>query len=237
MIAEPTNLLIPIIVVAAIFMIVGVLFGLLIAGMKNPENGKKNAQGDKQRRLTPLVQLWRDQQTQLLVLEIDGEKYFTRSEMRRGLIEALEKVSLELRIWLGVSKVAELNRLSSERTEAPAAVISPVSIKPVNPLPSQPEVQPISTDMTAVLSSAVSSVLRKPETARPATMAAQINEILQQKLLNSTLSRLDIRVMDDPEGGVLVAVGDERFNSVSDVTDPQIQALLRECVAEWEKRY
>ena len=45
---------------------------------------------------------------------------------------------------------------------------------------------------------------------------------------------IDIAV---PEGGVVVMVGLTKYNGVGEVPDPQVQAMIRAAIAEWENRY
>ena len=45
------------------------------------------------------------------------------------------------------------------------------------------------------------------------------------------------KLLEDPRGGVTVVVGEERYASIGEVTDPQIQAALRAAIARWEKKY
>lgn len=68
-------------------------------------------------------------------------------------------------------------------------------------------------------------------------MVAQIDEILQARLVSSPLADHAIKLMESPEGGVIVLVGLQKFNGVGEVTDPQIQAEIRAAIAEWEKKY
>ena len=71
----------------------------------------------------------------------------------------------------------------------------------------------------------------------PPSMVGQIDEILQTHLASSPLANRAIRLMESPEGGVVVMVGLNKYNSVSEVPDPQVQAMIRAAIAEWEKKY
>lgn len=68
------------------------------------------------------------------------------------------------------------------------------------------------------------------------SIAAQVDEILQERLENNPLANRGIRLAEIPGRGMVVLVGLEQFDGVGDVPYPEIQALIRECVAEWEKR-
>ncbi|MGA7192968.1 MAG: hypothetical protein WBW94_04990, partial [Anaerolineales bacterium] len=69
------------------------------------------------------------------------------------------------------------------------------------------------------------------------SMVGQIDAILQTHLVNSPLASRAIRLAESPDGGVIVWDGVKKYSGVSDVTDPQVQAMIRAAIAEWEKKY
>jgi hypothetical protein len=68
-------------------------------------------------------------------------------------------------------------------------------------------------------------------------MIAQIDDILQKNIAGGPLAGRGIRIQDAPGGGVLVLVGMQRYSAVSDVPDPEVQAVLRAAIATWEQKY
>ena len=77
--------------------------------------------------------------------------------------------------------------------------------------------------------------------AAPKSIAAQIDEILQEKLESSSLDHLPIerraiRLMELPGKGMMVMVGLDQYEGVEKVPDPEIRSLIREAVEAWEKR-
>jgi len=77
----------------------------------------------------------------------------------------------------------------------------------------------------------------KVEPPVPQTMVGQIDAILQEKLSSSPFANHGIKLEESPGGGVTVVVGLKQYAGVNEVPDPQIQALLRAAIAEWEKRF
>ena len=69
------------------------------------------------------------------------------------------------------------------------------------------------------------------------SMVGQIDEILQVHLAGGPFADRGIKLVESPEGGVIVVVGNQKFNGVGEVTDPQIQAEIRAAIAAWEKKY
>lgn len=70
----------------------------------------------------------------------------------------------------------------------------------------------------------------------PKSIAAQIDEILQEMLIDSLLSNKAIRLLELPQKGVVVVVGLEQYEGVESVPDPEIRGLIQKAVTEWEDR-
>lgn len=101
------------------------------------------------------------------------------------------------------------------------------------PVTAPPSFAPAVTPRTAPAAPPVSRI----EPPAPQTMVGQIDAILQEKLADSPLAHQGIKLEESSEGGVTVVVGMQRYAGVNEVSDPQIQALLRAAIAEWEKRF
>ena len=64
---------------------------------------------------------------------------------------------------------------------------------------------------------------------------AQIDEILQAHLIGTPLANKAIRLQESPDGSVIVWVGLNHYEGIDAVSEPEIQALIRQAAAEWEK--
>jgi len=152
-------------------------------------------------------------------LDLDGQPVNTANifdAQRKRLIQLITA----MRPWI------------EARPGAPAATVAPIPAPaPVAPRPVAPAPVPV----PAVISLPGKAKDEKP--AKPLSMVAQIDEILQIMLSTSSLAGRGIRLTEAPGGGVNVIVGLESFAGVGEVTDPEIQALLRTAIAEWEKKY
>ena len=78
-------------------------------------------------------------------------------------------------------------------------------------------------------------VLNPQEGSTP-SVAAQVDSILQLRLLNTPLADRGIRLQPLPKGGVLVGVGANQYASVDDVPEEEIRLVIRSAIAEWESR-
>jgi hypothetical protein len=72
----------------------------------------------------------------------------------------------------------------------------------------------------------------------PHNVIAQIDAVLQARLAKSPLAGRGIRLTQrTSSGGVLVHVGAQSYQSLSDVPDPEIKAAVRAAIAEWEEKH
>jgi hypothetical protein len=161
-----------------------------------------------------------------ITLHLDGQKVPTphlSADQRKRLIGLITII----RPWL-------------EGDVAQQPVARSVTMAPPAPRPeSAPQVAPlISTPLVStppILTSA------KPEAEKPvpppSSIVEQIDAILQRRMLNTPLAKMDIRLQESHEGGVEVMVGVKRYEAVDEVPDPEIRSAIRAAIDEWEKKY
>ncbi|MBV6397164.1 MAG: hypothetical protein HFACDABA_02769 [Anaerolineales bacterium] len=156
-----------------------------------------------------LLRLWLDEK-EAPRLDLDDQTVNTTpiSEAHRRRLVTLLNV---LRPWIE----GKLSARPAPATPPPAPVAAAPSPAVASPGPVQKEDRP----------------------AAPLSMVAQINEILQERLAGGPSAERGIRLVESLEGGVTVICGSQKFNSVSEVTDPQIQSEIRSAIAAWEKKY
>lgn len=116
--------------------------------------------------------------------------------------------------------------------EAPRLVSPPpVSIGDPSSTPPQPTtIKPVNV-LARVLQPELSSAQ-----APPKSIAAQIDEILQEMLEDSPLNSRGIRLMEFPNRGLVVMVGLDQYEGVDAVPDEEVRTLIRSAVHEWERR-
>jgi hypothetical protein len=104
----------------------------------------------------------------------------------------------------------------------------------IPPVEDQPAAQKPRLSLTRTIQTVLQSEI-KVERAAP-SIAAQVDEILQENLLGTPLEKRGIRLMELPVKGMVVLVGLEQYGSVDEVPDPEIKAALKTAVAQWERK-
>jgi hypothetical protein len=158
-------------------------------------------------------------------LELDGQRADSSQlapEQRKRLIELM----VMMRPWIDAS---------APKPSAPPQPVSP------RPIPSTPvAASPVGIQIPKPTSKSIASMLvpnSKQEEAAPTSMVGQIDAILQTHLAETPLASRGVRLAESPDGGVIVWDGVKKYSGVSEVTDPQVQAMIRAAIAEWEKKY
>lgn len=120
-----------------------------------------------------------------------------------------------------VSMLADL-RPWLENIPAAAAALAEVQPSPV-----VPTVSPVKEGKPIAEQGNLAPVLK--------TIVEQIDEVLQAALPGSPFKDRDIHLTEGPGGIVVVRDGLRKFEGIDAVPEPEIQALIRQAVADWEK--
>jgi hypothetical protein len=149
-------------------------------------------------------------------LEMDGARIENKEALQTEQRQRLVNLVLDLRTWLDVPRPAA--PAPSPNVPEPATQPKPVLIKP------------------AVLDKKKD---KAAEEAKPVpvlkSIVQQIDEVLQVKLLSSTFKDRNIALVEVPGGTVIVQDRANTYEGIDAVPDPEVKALIRLAVAEWEK--
>ncbi len=118
--------------------------------------------------------------------------------------------------------------------------------KPSPPTPLPPKPAPVQP-MTAMSESTFEPASPAPPLAEvpavdempiaPESIVSQIDSILQLRIVGTPLQQKGIKLQESPEGGVLVWIGLEKFQSVDEVPDEAIKSAIRAAIVEWENKF
>lgn len=190
-----------------------------------PSGGGSSPPGGKD-----VIRLWREPRGGRLIVEINGRLIPSAQDLNAEERRRVALAAADLRTWLGVFP----QPASSAGVESGSAVSS-AGARQANA--SKPEqAGQISRNPFKVFTRAFQE-LDKPKVAPSAvSIAAQIDEILQEKIAATPLEGRGIRLLELPGQGMVVMIGLDKYEGVEAVPDAEIRSLLRQAVAEWEAR-
>jgi hypothetical protein len=111
-------------------------------------------------------------------------------------------------------------------------------LKPLG-TPANPDVAPASPATPVfIIAPPVTGVVatNKPPFIEAKTIVGQIDEILQEMLVLMPAETRKIRLIEIPNQGVAVLVGQEQYPGIDAVPDADVRNLIRQAVSTWEVR-
>jgi hypothetical protein len=213
-------------VIAILCVLVGYVTGILI-GSTRKENPKPHSDlglgvsssaanaGEAQTGGVPieLVHIFRNQAGAPLSIRIGDQKWDHASQVPTAQLIALDGLVKEFQRWL---KPQETPAPSPDPVQPPAKEAQPVPLLVIPP------------------PAASASTSTKSPFIEAKTIVAQIDEILQQMLLASPMANRKIRLIEQPNQGVVVLVDQDQYPGIDAVPDAEIRSLIRQAVSTWE---
>ncbi len=176
-----------------------------------------------------LLRLTLDEQ-QRPCLDMDGQRIDTANidpQQRRRLIDLM----VVMRPWIESGPVQRAQPAAPPPPPPPAASSHRPTVPPF-------EGQLPVSSVPARMGTGPLVPPPAPEPAStPTTMVGQIDAILQAKIAGTPLAGRSIRLVESAQGGAMVVVGLDRYAGVGEVPDPEVQAVIRAAIAEWENKY
>jgi hypothetical protein len=158
-------------------------------------------------------------------VEVDGQRVPSDGltpEQRQRLVQVI----VQIRPWIDGKVPAP----------APSPLPPPAPTRAVVPAP-QPAASISQTapriDPLRGFRSMLENEVKKKEPIHLLSIVAMIDEILQHKLESSPLASKKIKLEEGSMGEVLVHVGANRYSGIDSVPDPEIQALIKDAIAEF----
>jgi hypothetical protein len=204
-----------------VFFVLGYVVREFIGGSKK-EKPEDDGKGDT------VMRFWLDDQ-QVQHINLEG-KDLSVTDLAPDERKRLTEVLSVMQKWAQ----------SEEPVKAPAPVVAAaaVAISPADePLPTPVEIREETKPRLDLAKGArmffTDNVARKVE-PKPKTIIDMINDVLQKKLETSPLQSKKIKMEEGPHGEVVVAVGADHYMGVDQVPDPEVQAIIKQAIAEWE---
>lgn len=112
------------------------------------------------------------------------------------------------------------------------ALLKPIEEKPRKKPPSSDEDKEVDLPAQEVVPP---EEVEEPE-VKPLSLISEIDDILQEKLSDSPLSEKGIKLTENHKKEITIWVGLESYAAIDDVPDPEIQAIIKESVQDWENQ-
>jgi hypothetical protein len=140
----------------------------------------------------------------------------------------------KLRLGMDGQQLANANELQPEQRRRLVKLV--VDLRPWLETPSAASAQQ-PAGRTAAPQPKTAAVTAEDRPAAPVlkSIIEQIDDVLQAKLAGSTLQSRDIHLTEGPGGVVVVKIGLNKYEGIESVPEAEIQTLIRQAVAEWEK--
>jgi hypothetical protein len=209
-----------------VFFVLGYAVREFIGGSKK-DKSQQDSKGDT------VLKYWLDEH-KVQHVEMEGEEVSitdATSEQRKRLADLLKV----LQKWAGEEKpqpVAPAVPISAAAAVAVSTTESPQVVVAEPKEATKPRID-LAKGAQMFFSENVS---RKVE-PKPKTIVGMIDEVLQKKLETSPLQSKKISLEDGSHGEVIVVVDADRYEGVDQVPDPQVQAIIRESIAEWDRSH
>jgi len=173
------------------------------------------------------LRVWRDPQNNTFYVEIDSQVYNTVTGLNPDQRRFLSAITTELVAWMSQAVVEPDMRVSVEPSVRPA---SSTGLPPAEPKPTSSDHNVVNAFLRTL--QPASSKTHQP----PKSLAAQIDEILQEKMALSGFIQHTVHLSDLPNYGMSVQVDREQYENIDSVPDEEIRRLIREAVEEWQRR-
>jgi len=217
------------VIVALVGVGVGIALGILIASLRVERSQGGGSTSTNSANMVEIAKIWQDRRSGQPYPEVNGKIVRFPADITASQRERLAGTFELLLGWLKPSSG------TGDRLPIPQTPVTPpkpeedvYSAMPVT-VSQPPKISPID-----VVARAMQTDVRTPP-SQEKSIALQIDDILQTKIVGTPLASQGIRLMESPSGDLVVMVGLTLYEGVDDVPNPEIQRAIREAAAEWEK--
>ena len=210
-----------IVLIGVLGLVIGFMMGLL-AGGGSDERAPKTDQ-DMDENWVDVARFWWDRRNNDLVMRAGERTYLKGAKVKDNERKRIQRILQELHLWLTQENIPTVEM------DLPVATLSTVE-PPSEQRSRNPFLTPVDT-----LVKALDTDVPKPP-GQTMSIAAQVDEILQEMLLESPVKDRAIRLMEFPNKRLVVLIGLDQYDGIDAVPDDDIRDLIRAAVAEWEIR-
>ena len=165
-----------------------------------------------------ILSAWRTRSNKVW-LGMDGTRLNDRAALQPEQFQRLFNLVIDLRPWLETARPA-----------APTPVATQQPLRAATPAPTMPQ----KTALGGKKNGAPAEEAVPPAPVFE-SIIQQIDKVLQTKLETSPFKDRGIQLIEGPGGIVIVKDGVNKYEGVDGIPDPDVKALIRQAVADWEK--
>jgi hypothetical protein len=166
------------------------------------------------------IRIWREGKERRLVVEINGVSHTQESDLNSDQSRILAGLIKELQAWMEVLP-APVAQSQPEAAKLPTSTIGE-------------EVQSTSLNPLKIFTRSLQPMEKSGIEGPDLSIVAQIDEILQAKLVGTHLADQGIHLVEGADQGMVIQVGLNSYTEIEAVPDKQMRQLIRISVAEWE---
>lgn len=244
------NASISIILVGGICLIMGFIASLLLNSTReyDPQDNLQDEAppGGKKGRYISVVKLWRDKKSGALLIEVEGKTFLGSNALSENQRTQLEQAARDLRFWLGMGLTVVSPAITPQQEQVDQQASNETEVAS-NLQINERINQSITPSIQSNSRPAINSVTKTPEISKTVTsdnlplqteksIVMQIEDILQDLITGSQYEQIGVHLMEDPIKGVIVTVGNEKFEGIDSVTNPEVKKILRSAVNAWEQK-
>lgn len=211
--------------------VIGLLVGLLVSSLFSSRESKSAEPNQPPQEMVKdgfaeAVRLWYSPSGKKVVTQLDGVYYKDFLTLSPDQKTRVNKLLVLWSTWAG--KVTEVK---ADPTSAPILGVQSsdaANLPPIEPLLDWSVQEALKTGKAAD-----APIL--PVGDMPKTIAGQISLIIEKMLVDSPIKEKGIKLIENDHHGVDVWIGLEKFDGIDAIPYPDVQQLIREAVARWER--
>jgi hypothetical protein len=194
-----------------------------------PSNTNSHAEADD----VEILSAWRTRSNKIW-LAMDGTRLNDKADLQPGQYQRLLNLVIDLRPWLETARPAAPAPVETQppmHAPANAAAVTPPVMRAVAPDPAM-----IPPPIPAGKKNGKPAAEELPPAPLLDSIIQQIDKVLQARLAaTGAFKDRGIQLVEGPGGIVIVKDGDNRYEGIDGIPDPEVKALIRQAVTDWEK--
>jgi hypothetical protein len=220
------------ILIALVAIGIGFALGSLVTGSRGDRVQDEKSKTSPVSNLVQVAGVMTDRGGKAVFLQVEGKVVRSINDLSKEQRTRLLPYFEVLASWFTpASKAAQ--------TVAPLpsfeGVSEPATLQPATAAYGQTPVQRPSLNPINVLARAIQADINVPQ-ASTKSIAAQIDDILQEKIEGTEMAQRGVRLLELPSKGMVVMIGLDQYGGVDEVPDDEVRNMIKSAVADWENR-